>query len=193
MEKADILEMTVSHLKSMQFYWKQPNSSPKIPSREAYSRYAVGFNECARQVGNFLSKMEDRVDNKLHYSLMKHLEDYLQKPASSIAGNQDLVSPAYHNSTSNNVLEYASNRYPADEKFQLGLSDVDQADQNSSRSSTECSIQSRNSHKYDSFSPSRSEDYRFTLISQSPGGLIHPGHVSKFDHVVMSSDVWRPW
>lgn len=78
MEKADILEMTVAHLKNTQF---NPISSPPtsvVSSLEdAKKKYLLGFNECAKEVGKYLSSMEE-LAVKVGAPLMKHLISCLE-------------------------------------------------------------------------------------------------------------------
>lgn len=71
MEKADILEMTVAHLKNTQL---SPMSSATVTSsqEDAKKKYLLGFNECAKEVGNYLSTMEE-LAVKVGTPLMKHL------------------------------------------------------------------------------------------------------------------------
>lgn len=78
MEKADILEMTVAHLKNTQFnpISSSPTSVTSSPE-DAKKKYLLGFNECAKEVGKYLSSMEE-LAVKVGAPLMKHLISCLE-------------------------------------------------------------------------------------------------------------------
>ncbi|XP_013779902.2 transcription factor HES-4-like [Limulus polyphemus] len=73
LEKADILEMTVKHLQNMQ---RQQMAARSENDSSALSKFRAGFNECAREVGHYLSRV-DGSDPSVHQRLLNHLADCL--------------------------------------------------------------------------------------------------------------------
>ncbi|KAK6177459.1 hypothetical protein SNE40_015554 [Patella caerulea] len=69
MEKADILEMTVKHLRQLQR--QQFTGSPKTDSN-VLNNYRLGFDECAQEVTRYLSQMEIN-DVNLRSKILDHL------------------------------------------------------------------------------------------------------------------------
>lgn len=73
MEKADILEMTVSHLRSMQrHHASSPVAAAASIKDDAMKKYLLGFRECAKEVGKYLSTDEGLADN-VGAALTNHL------------------------------------------------------------------------------------------------------------------------
>lgn len=62
LEKADILEMTVRHVKSLHGHQQQAPSPPitihRTPSVEPPTKYSAGFEQCATEVSRFLEEDE---------------------------------------------------------------------------------------------------------------------------------------
>ncbi|KAL5013779.1 hypothetical protein ScPMuIL_008049 [Solemya velum] len=69
MEKADILEMTVKHLRQLQ---RQQFSAVANSDPSVLTKYRVGFNECASEVTRFLGTL-DTCDIDLRTRLLNHL------------------------------------------------------------------------------------------------------------------------
>nr|AWV91608.1 hairyB [Branchiostoma lanceolatum] len=69
LEKADILEMTVKHLRGLQRQQltAAANTSPSLPGQ-----YRAGFNECLVEVNRFLGA-SDSVDTQVRQRLLNHL------------------------------------------------------------------------------------------------------------------------
>ncbi|KAI8488415.1 oxysterol-binding protein hes1 [Branchiostoma belcheri] len=69
LEKADILEMTVKHLRSLQRQQlaAAANTNPSLPGQ-----YRAGFNECLMEVNRFLGAT-DSVDTQVRQRLLNHL------------------------------------------------------------------------------------------------------------------------
>nr|AAQ93669.1 hairy C protein [Branchiostoma floridae] len=69
LEKADILEMTVKHLRSLQRQQltAAANTNPSLPGQ-----YRAGFNECLMEVNRFLGA-SDSVDTQVRQRLLNHL------------------------------------------------------------------------------------------------------------------------
>lgn len=82
MEKADILEMTVTHLRSIHQNPISPSQTivtSTSDAEEEEEKYVLGYNECAKEVGSFLSRAEEVSSGKLGVPLMKHLVTCLKR------------------------------------------------------------------------------------------------------------------
>ena len=74
LEKADILELTVSHLKALHRHHSNNNSDGAVRFRE-------GFAECAAEVGRFLSSPKSEgIDPQTSGRLLAHLADCINNP-----------------------------------------------------------------------------------------------------------------
>ncbi|XP_050544129.1 protein hairy [Daktulosphaira vitifoliae] len=78
LEKADILEMTVKHLESMQ---KQGVALSNVSDPSVANKFKAGFTECTNEVSRFPG-LEPNVRNRL----MQHLTTYFNKEVSSGTG-----------------------------------------------------------------------------------------------------------
>ncbi|KAK3104604.1 hypothetical protein FSP39_005961 [Pinctada imbricata] len=76
MEKADILEMTVRHLRQLQH---QQISALASTDPAVINKYRLGFNECANEVSKFLGNMNG-IDAEIRARLLNHLANYTVKP-----------------------------------------------------------------------------------------------------------------
>ncbi|GBM30162.1 Protein deadpan [Araneus ventricosus] len=76
LEKADILEMTVQHLKEIK---KQQIAVPSLDNRHTKKKYEIGYLECARQVELFLSNLMDPKLTEVEVNLKRRLKDHLCK------------------------------------------------------------------------------------------------------------------
>ncbi|XP_074654980.1 transcription factor HES-4-B-like [Tubulanus polymorphus] len=74
MEKADILEMTVKHLRQIQ---RQQFAVAATVDPTVINKYQVGFNECATEVARYLSSIEC-LDVELRARVLGHLANCLQ-------------------------------------------------------------------------------------------------------------------
>lgn len=104
LEKADILEMTVKHLKMVQ---RQQMTSAMATDPNVISKYRAGFNECASEVARYLDtvnggnpELKARVMNYLANSMM-------QFPV--IPVYQGVVSPYHLNMTSPMTSQHGFN------------------------------------------------------------------------------------
>ncbi|XP_077428499.1 hairy-related 9 [Vanacampus margaritifer] len=70
LEKADILEMTVKHLRNLQR--AQLSAAVLSPDASVLSKYRAGFNECMNEVTRFLSTSEG-VNVEVRSRLLSHL------------------------------------------------------------------------------------------------------------------------
>ncbi|KAL3862399.1 hypothetical protein ACJMK2_008368 [Sinanodonta woodiana] len=75
MEKADILEMTVRHLRNLQ---TQHYSGVKSPEPGVINKYRMGFNECANEIGRFMESL-DTASVEVKVLLLEHLAKCLSK------------------------------------------------------------------------------------------------------------------
>ncbi|XP_061197031.1 transcription factor HES-4-A-like [Saccostrea echinata] len=69
MEKADILEMTVRHLRQLQ---RQQFSALSATDPAVINKYRLGFNECASEVSKYLANM-DGLNTDFRARLLNHL------------------------------------------------------------------------------------------------------------------------
>ncbi|XP_076451653.1 uncharacterized protein LOC143287505 [Babylonia areolata] len=98
MEKADILEMAVKHLRQVQ---RQQYTSSGGPDPTLSDKYRLGFNECAQEVSRYLGAAAEDEDAELRARLLNHLANCitnsdspspLSTPSSSPAPPLGLVS-----------------------------------------------------------------------------------------------------
>jgi hypothetical protein len=84
MEKADILEMTVRHLKMVQRQVAPPcRESGLYSGSELLSKYRAGYHECANEVSRYMASMRG-VDAEVQSRLLQHLSQKLRDaPADS--------------------------------------------------------------------------------------------------------------
>ncbi|CAG5123941.1 unnamed protein product [Candidula unifasciata] len=85
LEKADILELTVRHLKEVQRY--QASSFSSIP--DAMSKYRDGFNECAGEIVRYLAESQ-AVNDEARSRILSHLASLLS-PINNIPLQQNHV------------------------------------------------------------------------------------------------------
>lgn len=85
MEKADILEMTVAHLRSQHHrHHSSVSSSPLPPDDLTSSRYITGYRECAVEVANYLasssssSSLRQSPSSDTAADLFRHLDSCLR-------------------------------------------------------------------------------------------------------------------
>ncbi|XP_073347893.1 transcription factor HES-1-A-like [Pagrus major] len=100
LEKADILEMTVKHLRNLQRLQMSAavNTDPSV-----LSKYRAGFSECVGEVTRFLSTCEG-VNTEVRTRLLGHLSAcvtqingvnfYTPHPAGALTGTQIPAAPA---------------------------------------------------------------------------------------------------
>ncbi|XP_064642532.1 transcription factor HES-4-B-like [Lineus longissimus] len=74
LEKADILDMTVKHLKAMH---RQQMSVAMANDPSVVSKYRAGFNECAKEVTRYLNTISG-VEPEVRAHLLGHLANCLQ-------------------------------------------------------------------------------------------------------------------
>ncbi|KAF8770477.1 Transcription factor HES-4 like protein [Argiope bruennichi] len=74
LEKADILEMTVQHLKDTK---KQQNAVTALDIRQGKKKFEIGYMECARQVELFLANLMDPNLIEVEENLKRRLKDHL--------------------------------------------------------------------------------------------------------------------
>ncbi|XP_060069341.1 protein hairy-like [Ylistrum balloti] len=79
MEKADILEITVRHLRTLQ---KQQFSALATSDPSLINKYRLGYNECASEVSSFLGSMEGS-DAEVRSKLLNHLANCMVNPEPS--------------------------------------------------------------------------------------------------------------
>jgi hairy-and-enhancer-of-split protein len=75
LEKADILEMTVKHLESLQ---RQQMAMAVAADPAVLNKYRAGFSECASEVGRFLGRGDTpQLDPHVKRRLIAHLANCL--------------------------------------------------------------------------------------------------------------------
>ncbi|XP_064642533.1 transcription factor HES-1-B-like [Lineus longissimus] len=88
MEKADILEMTVKHLRQIQRHQfaAAASSDPSV-----LNKYQMGFNECANEVIRYLSSIEG-ADVEVRARLLGHLANCITGVANASTAAQNAVA-----------------------------------------------------------------------------------------------------
>lgn len=92
LEKADILEMTVRHLQSVQ---RQQMASAISTDPSVLNKYRAGFNECATEVGRYIGRV-DGVDHGLRQRILSHLNSCV----TSINATANIASNSYSSRSS---------------------------------------------------------------------------------------------
>ncbi|EDW46860.1 GM20733 [Drosophila sechellia] len=78
LEKAEILQLTVEHLKTLQS--KTLDSLSYDPQRVAMDYHIIGFRECAAEVARYLVTIEGMdIQDPLRLRLMSHLQYFVQQ------------------------------------------------------------------------------------------------------------------
>lgn len=106
MEKADILEMTVAHLKSFQH--RHLENDPKLRDHEGSrfhdgARYVMGFRECANEVEKYLTtlNMVDRAGSEVLSSLVQYLRGRIEDVQKAVrSGSDHQLHPVLESSSS---------------------------------------------------------------------------------------------
>uniref|UniRef100_A0AAY4A6Z8 Uncharacterized protein n=1 Tax=Denticeps clupeoides TaxID=299321 RepID=A0AAY4A6Z8_9TELE len=86
LEKADILEMTVRHLKTLQ---RAQMAGTLTPDSAVFGKFRAGFGECVNEVTRFLSTCEG-VDAEVRTRLLGHLAGC----ASQLQPRRQVAAPA---------------------------------------------------------------------------------------------------
>lgn len=89
MEKADILEMAVKHLRQIQRQHYTGNGADPTLS----DKYRLGFNECAQEVSRYLGASDDD-DAELRARLLNHLANCISSADSPSPNSTPSTSPA---------------------------------------------------------------------------------------------------
>ena len=99
MEKADILEMTVKHLKNVQHQEQRGTKAQTLSA--AANRYRAGFTECAQEVRRYLASVEG-VSPTVHERLISHLETIARRTTvtNSVSSNGN-IQPKLEAATTN--------------------------------------------------------------------------------------------
>ena len=98
LEKADILEMTVKHLKNVQ---RQQLAMAAAADNTVVGKYRAGFSECAQEVTRYLSQVEG-LHPETRGKLEMHLQNCLQRTAQMTETHQP--QPQNHGSPANQQL-----------------------------------------------------------------------------------------
>ncbi|XP_061559104.1 hairy-related 9 [Phycodurus eques] len=92
LEKADILEMTVKHLRNLQRV--QMSAAALSPDATVLSKYRAGFNECMNEVTRFLSASEG-VNVEVRSRLLTHLSGCMSQMMAINCPQQALSQQAH--------------------------------------------------------------------------------------------------
>ncbi|XP_061624451.1 hairy-related 9 [Phyllopteryx taeniolatus] len=92
LEKADILEMTVKHLRNLQRV--QMSAAALSPDATVLSKYRAGFNECMNEVTRFLSASEG-VNVEVRSRLLTHLSGCMSQMMAINCPQQALTQQAH--------------------------------------------------------------------------------------------------
>jgi hairy and enhancer of split, invertebrate len=91
LEKADILEMTVKHLESLQ---RQQSAMTVASDPSVMNKYRAGFSECATEVGRYLGRGDaPQLDPHLKRRLLSHLSSCLNSVSSSSSSSSTSPPP----------------------------------------------------------------------------------------------------
>lgn len=96
LEKADILELTVKHLRALQ---RQQAAGAMTSDPNVVSKYRAGFNECAKEVMRYMGSVRE-VHDEVKERVLGHLAGCLQvvnhvTPAESIQQQQGCMKPLH--------------------------------------------------------------------------------------------------
>ncbi|XP_071501143.1 uncharacterized protein [Diadema antillarum] len=80
LEKADILEMTVKHLRTVQ---RNHLAAPRTSDPSTVSRFRQGYSECIHEVARFFTNIENMGNADMRLSLINHLANCCNPPTSS--------------------------------------------------------------------------------------------------------------
>lgn len=86
MEKADILEMTVKYLQTIQR--NQINATTVQSDAAVLYKFKAGFSDCTNEVSRYISQI-DGVDANVKQRLMGHLNN-------CVTGIQQVATPPYN-------------------------------------------------------------------------------------------------
>ncbi len=93
LEKADVLELTVGHLRKL----KRQNALGLTPQATYAGRFKAGYAHCAQEVSKFMTASPVEVDVQISARLLSHLNSCIQAfelvPPSVLAASQPLASP----------------------------------------------------------------------------------------------------
>ena len=164
LEKADILELTVSHVQKLhgeQQQQQQHRQVPEQPSDET-SKFKAGFSECARVVRDLLLSQRSLAPTGLEQRLSQHLDVYLNR-----FDGRNGRSP----SPSSSCSSFESKESPESYRRQL-LSNSPLLDDSWTNETTSSHVIEL-SHSQQSFSNLSSSSSKMILLDARP--------------------VWRPW
>jgi hairy-and-enhancer-of-split protein len=116
LEKADILELTVKHLRTLQNQQQQHQQMSQGADVNSTGKYRAGFMECANEVIRFLKQSQSfsddikgRVVGHLASCLQLSQQTYTQRPtAAATIVTQAPAAPRINNSTTNPAAAGAS-------------------------------------------------------------------------------------
>ncbi|XP_037538098.1 transcription factor HES-1-like [Nematolebias whitei] len=169
LEKADILEMTVKHLRNLQRLQMcaAGNTDPAV-----LTKYRAGFSECVGEVTRFLSTCEG-VNAEVTTRLLSHLAACVTQISSV-----NLFHPG--------TLGHTGTQTPAGSSPQVSL-----------KSSSHAHVSPEAVKVFGSFQVVPSPDGQFAFLV--PSAALTPVTVQNFHHMspaapaATSDSVWRPW
>ncbi|XP_072219864.1 transcription factor HES-1-B-like [Leuresthes tenuis] len=171
LEKADILEMTVKHLRNLQRLQMTVavNTDPLV-----LSKYRAGFSECLGEVTRFLSTCEG-VNTEVRTRLLSHLAACVTQ-----------ISSVNFYGTHVGVLGQTSTHIP-----------VASAQQMTCKSGSQMQASPEAMKLYGGFQIVPSPDGQFAFLvpnaALTPLTAQNSHHVSPIAPAVTSDSVWRPW
>ncbi|KAM6918213.1 transcription factor HES-1-A-like [Xenentodon cancila] len=171
LEKADILEMTVKHLRNLQRLEMSAavNTDPSI-----LGKYRAGFSECVGEVTRFLSTCEG-VNMEVRTRLLSHL-------STCVAQSNSLSLYGSHLG----ALGQGNTQLPAASPLQMPCKSVSQMPATAEAMKLYCGFQ---------VVPSPDGQFAFLVPSAalSPLPASNGHYVSPAAPAVTSDSVWRPW
>ncbi|GFU48984.1 protein deadpan [Nephila pilipes] len=101
LEKADILEMTVQHLREIK---KRETAGTTLDVRYGKKKFEIGFMECVRQVELFLATLLDPNLTEIEENLKIRLKDHLCRSLQDIKGEEAAQTDVGDRTSSPNLL-----------------------------------------------------------------------------------------
>ncbi|GFY64803.1 transcription factor HES-1 [Trichonephila inaurata madagascariensis] len=101
LEKADILEMTVQHLREIK---KRETTVTTLDARYGKKKFEIGFMECVRQVELFLASLMDPNLTEIEEGLKRRLKDHLCRSLQDMKGDETTQTNVADRTSSPNLL-----------------------------------------------------------------------------------------
>lgn len=112
LEKADILEMAVRHVQTLQ---RQMSTQRAVSDPQVGDKFRAGYTECATEVSRYLSRV-DGVDSNVRQCLLNHLAGCMPSGQSPMqTGAPTVISAAAQKYFGNSQVQLVPTRLPSGE------------------------------------------------------------------------------